>query len=191
MILKTACSPDDHNQANDDFLQCLDAEGIEDHLKQRRKRAQKNAVELSFHDVGGAELVQIERKNVEQAKGYEREAVKKDDLFHAPVGEGGNPLEQDEDESQRENSSGHGSGGGNEKVAAIAHAHFRVLREVRAEQRGVAFEIEESSAHLAAVDSDFASGADPPQMAQQKQSRDPKILDAKETKRLSEGQTAK
>ncbi len=53
LIVKTARSPDDHNETNDDLLQGLDAERIEDHLEEGRERAEKHAVEFSFHDVGG------------------------------------------------------------------------------------------------------------------------------------------
>ncbi len=148
VILKATRSPDHHDQADDDFLQGFDAEGVKDHLEQGRERAQENAVEFSFHDVRGAEFVEVERKNIEEAEGNEREAVEKDDLFHAPVGERWDLLEENVDKSERENRSGHGSRRGDKKVAAIADAHFRVLREVRAEQRGVAFEVDELLFHL-------------------------------------------
>src|ERR1700684_305445 len=85
-IVKTARRPDNHDQTDDDFLQGLNAEGVEDHLEQGRERAEKNAVEFAFHDIGGAEFVEVERKNIEQSERDEREAVKKDDFFHAPVG---------------------------------------------------------------------------------------------------------
>ena len=58
-IVKAARSPDDYDEANNNFLQGLDAEGVEDDLEQRRERAEKNAVEFSFHDVGGAELIEV------------------------------------------------------------------------------------------------------------------------------------
>ena len=90
VIMKAARCPDHHDETDDDFLQGLDAEGVEDDLKEGRERAQKNAVEFSFHDVGGAEFVEIQRKNIEEAEGNEREAIEKDDFFHAPIGKGRN-----------------------------------------------------------------------------------------------------
>ncbi len=60
----------------------------------------------------------------------------------------GHLLEENVDKSERKNRGGHGRRCGNEKVAAVADAHLRVLREVGAEQRRVAFEIEESVTHL-------------------------------------------
>src|SRR5271157_6003644 len=148
MILKAARRPDHHNQTDNDFLQRFDAEGVKDHLKQGREGAQEDAVELSFHDVGGAEFVEVQRENVEEAERDEREAVEKDDFFHAPVGERWDLLEQNVNKSERENRSGHGSCSRDEEVAAIADADFRILREIRAEQCRVALQVEELLFHL-------------------------------------------
>ena len=99
-IVKAARSPDDYDDANNNFLQGLDAEGVKDHLKQRRERSQKDAVKFSLHDVRGAKFVQVQRKNVEETERDEREAIKKYDFFHAPIGQSWNSLEKNENKSE-------------------------------------------------------------------------------------------
>jgi len=148
VILQTSRRPDHDDQADYHFLQRFDAEGVKDYLEQRREWSEKNAVKFSFHDVCCAELIEVEGEDIKEAEGNEREAIEKDDFFHSPVGEGWDLLKKYVDKSEREDRGGHGSGSRDEKVAAIADADFRILREVRAEQRGVAFEVEELFFHF-------------------------------------------
>src|SRR5437773_2140957 len=45
---------------NDDFLQGFQAEIFKQHLKQRVQWAQEHPVKLSFHDIGVAELIEVQ-----------------------------------------------------------------------------------------------------------------------------------
>src|SRR5271156_478267 len=104
--------------AGRDFLQRFDAKRFEEHLKERRNRAQQHAIEFSLDDVGAAELVEVQADDVEDAVGNQREAVEEQHLY----------------EAQREDRGGEAGRQADEEIAAIADAHFGILRKIIEEQ---------------------------------------------------------
>src|SRR5271156_1381369 len=120
--------------ASGDFLQRFDAESFEEHLKERRNRAQQNAIEFSFDDVSAAELVQVQADDVEDAVRNQREAVEEQHFFEAPSRKLRKFLEQHHHEAQRKDRGGEAGRQADEEIAAIADAHFGILRKVIEEQ---------------------------------------------------------
>ncbi len=89
-------------QARGHFLQRFDAKTLEQHLKQRRDRAEQDTVEFSLDDVVVAEIVEVQAEHVEQAIGNQGKAVEEQHFLEAPPGQLRHFLKQHDDESERE-----------------------------------------------------------------------------------------
>ncbi len=106
---------------------------------------QQYAVEFALDDVVVPEFVEVQADDVEEAVGNQREAVEKQHLFETPAADLRNFLEQHDDEAERENRGGEAGGQADEKIAAIADAHFGVLREIIGEEQRVPLRASQNS----------------------------------------------
>src|SRR5437899_6502493 len=146
-IAEHARGPEDDDEAGNDFLEGFDAEGFEENLEERRNGAEKDAVELAFHNVRRAEFVKVEGKDVEQAKGNQGEAVEEENFIFVPGGQVGNSLEKEIHKAEGKERCGEGRAKSDEEIAAIGDAHLGILREIGSEEAYMAFDLTEDSSH--------------------------------------------
>src|SRR6266567_3387619 len=93
--------PDDGGQARDRLLERLEAEGLEEHLEDRRHRAQQYPVEPSLDQVAVGEEVEVPGEDVEEPERHEREAIEKYHLFELPTLHRRHAREDDQQETER------------------------------------------------------------------------------------------
>ena len=146
-IAEHARGPEDDDEAGNDFLEGFDAEGFEENLEERRNGAEKDAVELAFHNVRRAEFVKVEGKDVEQAKGNQGEAVEEENFIFVPGRQVGNSLEKEIHKAEGKERCGEGRAKSDEEIAAIGDAHLGILREIGSEEAYMAFDLTEDSSH--------------------------------------------